>query len=646
MCGICGIITCDRNELIDKQIIKKMTDTLKHRGPDDSGIYISTVCEGNIQAGLGHRRLSIIDLAGGHQPMANEDETIWISYNGEIYNHAELRKTLEKCRHKYRTVSDTETIIHLYEEYGEDCVHKLRGMFAFAIWDDINKKLFIARDRLGIKPLYYYAKDGLFIFASEIKGILASGMVPINMNISSLPEYFTFGYISNQETMFKEIQKLLPGHTLMWEKDDIRIQQYWDMKFVDDGNYKEDAYYYQRFIELFEESVQMRLMSDVPLGVFLSGGLDSSSIAAVMAKYVSEPIKTFSVGFEQQYYSEFDYAREVAQHIGAEHYEVVLKPNDFFDSLPKLIWHEDEPIKAPPSVALYYVAKLARENVKVVLTGEGSDELFAGYDDRYWVTLWNRKLAHYFGFLVPDIIRKWIIRPNLWKLPIPLKFKKVLSHTFLYHSLEPQQILFDNFYSIFTRDMQELLFSPEMQSRIDGVDPYKSSMNYLNSTNAPDFLNQMLYMDVKTYLLELLMKQDQMSMATSIESRVPFLNHELVEFAANVPPHLKLNGRIGKYIVKKMMQDMLPPRIIERKKMGFPVPMETWLKTDFDDYARSILLDQTTKERGYFNVEYVEKLLKEHTEGEKDNHSQIWSILNFELWNRIFFDEYTGQIYF
>ncbi|ETX08270.1 MAG: hypothetical protein ETSY2_06330, partial [Candidatus Entotheonella gemina] len=342
MCGIAGLVT-GREMPEMRERLEVMTDVLTHRGPDDRGIYLSPAGR-RLRAGLGHRRLSIIDLDGGHQPMANETDDIWITYNGEIYNHQELRTTLEAQGHRYRTQSDTETIVHAYEQYGVDCVHQLRGMWAFAIWDEERQRLFVARDRLGIKPLYYTVHHGVFCFASEIKSLLASRLTAPEVNHGELPEFLTFGYTCGEATLFQGIRKLMPGHWLTWDGSTVDVQPYWDWQFDEGQPYREDAVYQTQFEDLLDESVRLRLMSDVPLGMFLSGGIDSSLIAACMARHVSTPIKTFSVGFESQYYSEFPYARAVARHIGAEHYETVVKPSDFFEALPKLIWHEDEPL--------------------------------------------------------------------------------------------------------------------------------------------------------------------------------------------------------------------------------------------------------------------------------------------------------------
>ncbi len=640
MCGIAGLVI--RREMPDMSgRLEVMTDVMTHRGPDDRGLYVSPAGR-RLQAGLGHRRLSIVDLGGGHQPMTNETGDIWITYNGEIYNHQALRPALEAQGHRYHSRSDTETIIHAYEQYGVDCVHKLRGMWAFAIWDETRQRLFMSRDRLGIKPLYYTIHNGVLCFASEIKALLASRTAPPVVNDAALPEFLTFGYTCGEETLFQGIQKLMPGHWLTWDGDTVTVQSYWDWQFEEGLPYRDDAAYQAEFDTLLDESVRLRLMSDVPLGMFLSGGIDSSLIAAYMARHVSTPIKTFAVGFESQYYSEFPYARAVADHLGTEHHETVVKSSDFFEALPKLIWHEDEPLHGPASVALYFVAKLAREHVTVVLTGEGSDELFAGYNDRYWVTLMNRRLAQLTGGGLPDRLRRHVVRRWLWHMPLPLKLKKVLSHTILYHAPTPEGMLFDNFYGVFTREMQHHLRGAGASSR--GRDAYAQATQLLQQSNAEHFLHQMLYADVKSYLLELLMKQDQMSMAVSLESRVPFLDHELVGFAGTVPPHLRLRGRSGKWLVKQValrgngQAPLLPKHVVHRPKMGFPVPFAAWLTEDHSSGVRDILLEQRTRQRGYFQPAYVERLLDDHQQGRRDCFSQIWMLLNFELWQRTFFD--------
>ena len=645
MCGITGIVSSSPLRNI-RERIEIMTHVLEHRGPDDAGIYLSPEA-GDAQTALGHRRLSIIDLAGGHQPMSNEDGDIWITYNGELYNHNALRAELESCGHRYQTQSDTETIVHAYEQYGEACVHRLRGMFAFAIWDERRQRLFAVRDRLGIKPFYYTIHHGRLIFASEIKAILASKLLSPRVNDEALPEFFTFGQTCDDRTLFQGIYKLMPGHWLAWDGHRLTIEPYWDWRFDESLPYQPDDFYVQQFTRLLHESVQLRLMSDVPLGMFLSGGLDSSLIAASMARQTSAPFKTFSVGFEAQYYSEFSYARDVAAHIGSEHYETVVKPTDFFQALPKLVWHEDEPLKGPASVALYFVSKLAREHVTVVLTGEGSDELFAGYNDRYWVVLMNHRLSQLGGSLIPNSVRQRLVRRWLWQAPISLKLKKIISHTILYHSPKPEGMIFDNFYSIFTKEMQHELFRENFYPKVEHICPYKNATDLLHKSNSKHLLHQMLYTDVKMYLLELLMKQDQMSMAASLESRVPFLDHMLVEFAGTAPPHLRLHGRGGKWLVKQAAlgngqrdrAPLLPEHVVHRSKMGFPVPFSTWLTEKSGEIVRDILLDSRTRQHGYFDLGYIERLFDMHQSGQRDCYEQIWILLNFELWLRTFIDE-------
>ena len=638
MCGICGIIGSELSESSLRRHLLPMKRVLKHRGPDDYGVYFSPE-DSTVRAALGHQRLSIIDLKSGHQPMANENRDIWITYNGEIYNHQELRRDLEARGHIYKTHSDTETILHAYEEYGEDCLQKLRGMFAFALWDGRNQRLFAARDRLGIKPLYYAQRGGTLLFASEIKSILASELVPTAVNQRVLPEFFTFGQTVDDQTLFDGILKLMPGHCLSYDGKGIKIRRYWDWRFEEPSTYLDDRLYIERFTELIEDAVRCHLISDVPIGVFLSGGLDSSLIAAIAAKLLSDPVETFTVGFEDKYYSEFEHARAVAAHIGAHHHEALITAKQFTDAIPKLIWHEDEPLKGPASVALYFISKLASEHVKVVLTGEGSDELFAGYNDRYWVTMLNRRLTQIGGQFMPEAMRKHLIRKMLWKLPLPLALKKKISHTILYLPSSVEGIFFDNFHSIFTREMQKELLISESHLDFASVNPYANANELFERSNAENFLHQMLYTDVNMDLVELLMKQDQMSMAASVESRVPFLDHLLVEFAGTVPPHLRLQGRAGKWLVKKSAEKYLPSEIVHRPKMGFPVPFGRWLKEDSAGYVREILLDKRTLGRKYFNASYIEKLLKSHRNEQRDYQNQIWMLLTFELWHRVFIDD-------
>jgi asparagine synthase (glutamine-hydrolysing) len=626
MCGICGIFYIDRARRVERETLAEMNQRIVHRGPDDDGFLV----EGNV--GLAMRRLSIIDIRTGHQPIANEDENLWIVYNGELYNHQELRKDLEKRGHRYRTKSDTETIVHLYEEYGRDCVKYLRGMFAFAIWDRPKRQLFIARDRLGIKPLYYRYDGKTLLFGSEIKAILAYPVVKAEFNRGALAEYLAFGYVAGAETMYGGIQKLLPGHTLeLDERSEMKVSRYWDLEVRGDEGTQPRSHYVERYRELLESCVSSHLMSDVPLGVFLSGGLDSSVVAALTTKIGKEPIETFAVGYGEAAFSELPFARAVAKHIGSKHHEVRLSREEFFQTLPRLIWHEDEPIVWPSSVSLYFVARLARERVTVVLTGEGSDETLAGYT-RYPWTLLNSRLDGVYRAVTPDVLRR-MVRSGIRGGPLPAALHRKLEHTFLGRDgASWPSFYFDNFYSAFSGAEQDELLTADAKRR--GGDPYAGSMQYWNASSG-DLLHRLLYTDIKTYLVELLMKQDQMSMAASIESRVPFLDHELVEFTATIPARYEVEGLAGKFILKLAVEDLLPREIVYRQKMGFPTPWAYWLAGPQLEALEQLLLEPRTVERGHFRAEIVKRLFAEHRAGRRDHGNRIWRLLNLELWQRV-----------
>src|SRR5438132_223964 len=494
MCGICGILHPDPRQRVERGTLAEMNQQIIHRGPDDDGFFV----EGNI--GLAMRRLSIIDIRTGHQPIRNEDENIWIVYNGEIYNHQQLRADLETRGHRYRTKSDTETIVHLYEEYGRDCVNHLRGMFAFAIWDRRTRRLFVGRDRLGIKPLYYRYDRKTFLFGSEIKAILAYPGVKAEFNQSTLAEYLAFGYIAGPETMFAGVQKLLPGHTLeLNESGELKVEPYWDLSVRSDSDHRPRSYYVKAYRDLLEECVASHLMSDVPLGMFLSGGLDSSAVAALATKIRGEPIETFSVGYGEEEYNELPYARQVAEHLGSKHHEVRLSREEFFETLPQLIWHEDESIVWPSSVSLYFVARLARKRVSVVLTGEGSDETLAGYT-RYAWTLKNSRMDNVYRALTPAFLRR-LVRDGINAGPLSAALHRKLEHSFLVRDgASWASFYFDNFYSAFSAAEQEELLS----DRVNGVsgDAYAGSMHYWEKSSG-DLLHRLLYTDIKTYLVEL-----------------------------------------------------------------------------------------------------------------------------------------------
>jgi asparagine synthase (glutamine-hydrolysing) len=636
MCGIAGIVACDGLHADERARAVMMRDVIAHRGPDDAGLYADD------RAALAHRRLSIVDLAAGHQPLANEDESVWIVFNGEIYNHASIRNDLESAGHRYRTRSDTETIVHAYEQWGEACVERLRGMFAFAIWDVPRRRLLLARDRLGVKPLYWTVTAGRLLFASEIKSILQSGLVKPEADAAKLPEQLSTRSLAGPSTLFKGIQRLMPGHVLLFEDGRAQVRQYWDVPRRAENSPAErltEADAVRRFRELLEESVRIRLMADVPLGMFLSGGLDSSAIAALMSRMIDRPLQTFSVAFADRAFSELEYARQVSAAIGADAHEIVIDESDFFGSLPRLIWHEDEPIAHTSSVPLHFVSQLASTHVKVVLTGEGSDELLAGYG-RYprFVMNWNLGQAY---AKVPGAVRQWVADAVVPRLPSTLN--RYAARSFLARAATPEALFFDNFAAV-GLDRQRSLLSGDVSSLVSAERAYGPSRTYFDAPNgASTLLDRVLYADVKTYLVELLMKQDQMSMAASIESRVPFLDHKLVEFAALLPDNLKLRGFRTKWILREAIRDVLPPAILSRPKMGFPVPFNIWMRGPWNAVAREVLLDTRSRQRGVINAPAVERLLDEHAAGVVNAGDAIWSLLNLELWYRTFIDGNTGS---
>lgn len=620
MCGINGIAYSNRSQRADERIVKMMRDVQFHRGPDDGGIFL----EENI--GLGHRRLSIVDVSHGAQPMFNEDETLVIVYNGEIYNHADYRCELEIAGHVYKTHCDTETILHLYEELGVSCLEKLRGMFAFAIWDRREKSLFIARDRLGVKPLYYYLSEkGDLFFGSEIKTILEAGAIKPELNYNALPDQLANHGTSYDETLYVGVKRLLPGHFLLWKDGNLKIEKFWDVSF--EPKHTElinDELFVEEWLELFKKSVKLRLMADVPLGMFLSGGIDSSAICAVMAEMVDAPVKTFSVGFKEREANEFEYARIVANAYKTEHHEITITPEQFFAELPKLVWHEDEPLGFIASVPLYFVSKLAQEHVKVVLTGEGSDEILAGYG-RYAKALQLLQYGEKYENFTPSFVRQMV---KTGATAIGGR----LSRTFLTRQSDIENLFFDNF-AVFPKAMQEKMLSNETKARIHEQNPYFYQNRWIQKTDAENILDRLLYADTKTYLHELLMKQDQMSMAASIESRVPFLDHELVGFTAKLPIEMKLRGKTTKWILREAMKGILPDAILNRSKMGFPVPVGNWFRNEFKHIIDEYVLSERALNRGIFNADFVKELVAKHNAGE--NHDErLWFLVNFEIWQR------------
>ena len=632
MCGICGVALSSRSGAeVERSTIERMRDVITHRGPDGAGMFV----QGRI--GLGHRRLSIVDPEAGQQPMATDDGAIQIVYNGEVYNHPEISQRLEAEGHHYHTHCDTESVLKLYELHGSQMPTHLRGMFAFAIWDQKRETLFIARDRFGVKPLYYaVTDDGSLYFGSEIKSILASGVIGGTFDQTSLPEYLSSHSTFGTGTMFKGIQRLEAGHTLTWRDGVITIEKYWDLSFAHEGeDTRDEAAVIAQYDEMFRDAVRMRLMADVPLGTFLSGGIDSAAITAVMASLIEEPVRTFSVAFAEREANELEYARMVAKKFGTEHREVIVSAAEFWDALPQMIWHEDEPIAHPSSIPLYFVSKLAAEHVKVVLTGEGSDEVLGGYN-RYRVTMYNMRYGSAYERIVPDGGRS-LVRGAIDSLPRGSKIRQKLNRTFLTLPADITTLYMDNF-AVFSRQRLAGLWSPMMKEKLGQLSPYATAEQYYESSDAHTMLNKLLYVDTKTYLHELLMKQDQMSMAASIESRVPFLDHKLVEFAARMPEGMKVRGMTTKYVLRRIMTGVLPPEILSRRKMGFPVPIAAWLRGPYRHVLDEFVLGHRARARGLFDEEALKRLVASHVSGEANHSERLWSLINLEMWQRMQFD--------
>lgn len=630
MCGICGKIRLYGHEPIDGQLIKKMADTLKHRGPDAEGIYT------NGPIGLGHRRLSVIDLSdAARQPMSNEDKSIWIVCNGEIYNFQSLRSSLEKKGHIFSSHSDIEVIIHLYEEVGIDCVKSLRGMFAFCLWDEKRKRVLLARDRIGKKPLVYTVNNGNLIFASEIKALLADPSVARQVNRDALDDYLTYQYVPAPETMFAAIKKLPPAHILVCENSQIKIERYWDISYKDKISLKEEDIC-QHLLGLLKEATKIRLISDVPLGVFLSGGIDSSAIVAIMSEVSHDPIKTFSIGFEEESFNELQYARRISKIFNTEHHEYIVKP-DALNVLPKLIWHFNEPFADSSCIATYHLSRMTREKVTVALSGDGGDESFAGYE-RYVAN----KIARIYA-LIPLGLRKVfdvLISQRLSESTRKKDFIKRLKRFTKVHN-ESRERRYASWMSIFDNSLKEKLYSSEFMNILAGKDSWGYILEAYGQAAADNFIDASLSVDLRTYLPgDLLVKADITTMANSLEARSPFLDQEVMEFAASIPAELKLKGWMTKYILKRALRDILPREILSRKKSGFGVPIGSWFKNELKTYAYDVLLDERSIKRGYFKKEEIKVILDEHAEGKVDHGARIWSLLNLELWHQMFIDSY------
>lgn len=633
MCGIAGIIRFNPESRVDADRLNRMGDVLRHRGPDEKG----AICIDN--AGLAHRRLSIIDLAHGQQPITNADQSIWLTYNGEIYNFKALRVELRSRGCSFTTESDTEVVLRAYEVFGDRCVDHLQGMFAFAIWDRRKRRLFLARDRLGIKPLYYAKTGDQLLFGSEIKAILAADVITPVFNQSILPEFLANRYVAGISTFFKDIYKLLPGNTMTWSLEEgLREHCYWRPPLLPQESRSSMKECADEVRAQLEEAVRSHLVSDVPLGVFLSGGIDSTALAALASSMMSEPVRTFAVGFADRETSELGYARFAAESVGAEHREVVVSPEEFFEALPRLIWHEDEPIAFTSSVPLYFVSRLARDHVKVVLTGEGADELFLGYN-RYRVTAWNQRFGSVWEN-VPDSVRGGV---RSLVSHLPKSMRRLSERTFLALAPGVRGLFYENF-AIFPEKLQQQLL--EDQAILAARDPYAAGLHYYNEAASAGVLDRMSHADLQTYLVELLMKQDQMSMAASIESRVPFLDHKFVEYVVSLPSRYKLPVWQTKVVLREALRNVVPKQVLTRRKMGFPVPIGRWLQNEYWSMVEEFVLGPRALKRELFAPEMLKKIATEHRQGISRHDERLWLLVNLEIWQRIFIDgEAPSSVY-
>ena len=623
MCGIAGFV--DQGDFSNEErtaILTRMCRAIVHRGPDDEGLQV----DGPVA--LGMRRLSIIDLSGGHQPMSGEDGKVSIVFNGEIYNYRELQRELESRGHVFKTNSDTESIVHGYEEFSAGCVKHLRGMFCFAIWDEKAKTLFLARDRVGKKPLYYtQTRLGSFVFGSELKSILEHPDVEREIDLEALDAYLTLGYVPDPLSIYRGIRKLPPGHTLTYSDGRITLEQYWDFDFVPDTSRTEESYV-EELRQLLDDAVRSRLVADVPLGAFLSGGIDSSTVVALMAKAMGQPVKTFSIGFREDSYNELEYARLTARRYGTDHHEFFVTP-DICGVADELAWHLDEPFADPSSIPTFVVSKLARQHVTVALSGDGGDELFGGYT-RYLVERDRKVFAQ-----LPKVFRQNVMYPLSYRLPHGARGRNLLHNL----ALDPIERYLDSV-SVFTSMNRRLLYSEEFTRKLEGLPSVAGKfLQYASKVKTGEDLDLLLYTDSKTYLPgDILTKVDRMSMAASLETRAPLLDQKLIEFVTQIPAAMKIVGSETKYILKRAVKDLVPNEILTRAKQGFGIPVSKWINQELRGRIRDTLSDSITRQRGYFNYSYVEVLLREHDRGRRDHSTSLWALFMLELWHRRFLD--------
>ena len=623
MCGICGVVSRDGENPVSETLLRTMNNTMIHRGPDDAGHFIDGT------AGIAMRRLSIIDLSTGRQPITNEDDTIWIVFNGEIYNYLELRRKLIARGHQFSTHSDTEAILHAYEEYGDDCVNHLIGMFAFAIWDSNHHRLLLARDRVGIKPIYYHLSNAHFIFGSELKAVLAHPDTPRDVNMTALSHFLTLEYVPSPHTIFNEVYKLPPGHRLIMENGRIQIEQYWNVPQI--AVPTSDAECIEHLTELIRDAVKIRLMADVPLGAFLSGGIDSSTIVSFMSEQMSTPVQTFSIGFGDPTYNELPYARMVAERYGTDHYEQFLEA-DIAEMSLRLVSHFDEPFGDFSIFPTFLVSQMARQYVTVTLSGDGGDELFGGYDTYVAQQMDQR----YYGRL-PSWIRQKAM-PSLLSLIPPQPAKKGLvnkAKRFVEGGALPAAWQHTRWMMFMDESAKAHLFTPAVLAELGAETPGWLLEQYFAEASQRDLLAQQQYVDVKTYMTDdILVKVDRMSMAASLEARVPLLDHRIVEFALNLPPHLKMHKGETKVALRRVMADRLPAEVLHKPKEGFSIPLKHWLRTDLRPLMTDLLAADTVRRRGYFQPETVTRWVSEHLSKQANHSHRLWALMVFELWHQ------------
>ena len=626
MCGIVGIVRND-GKPVDEELLSRMNNAIRHRGPDEDGFYI------NGSTGMAMRRLAIIDLKSGQQPIHNQDRSSWIVFNGEIYNYLELREKLEKLGHTFYTNSDTEAIVHAYDEFGTDCPKHLRGMFAFAIWNTRTQELFLARDRVGKKPLLYAEVNGQLIFGSEFSALLLHPDVSRDIQPEALDYYLSFMCIPAPMTAYRVIRKLEPGHWLRWQNGKVERQRYWQPDFTKKLKIDEEEAG-ERTVEILREAVRVRLMSEVPLGAFLSGGIDSSAVVALMSQESSERVKTFSIGFEEQDFSELQHARRIAEHVGAEHHEFIVRP-DAVEVLPTLVDHYGEPYADSSAVPTYYVAKETRKHVTVALNGDGGDESFAGYE-RYAAMGITEKYRR-----VPEFLRESVIKETVNLLPSsPTKRSRVKSAKRLLEVVSlPRVDRYAHWVSVFNEQTKQPLYSDDFRRQTQAADPTGLLGEWFKRANGIGVVDAMLLTDQMTYLPnDLLVKVDIATMAVSLEARSPFLDHHVIEFAASLPQELKLRRLTTKYLLKKVLRKLLPSENLNRRKMGFGVPIGHWFRGQMQPFLREVVLSEKALRRGLFKPEAVKQLIELHTRGERDYSHQLWTLLMLELWFNRFID--------